>query len=230
MVAAPWSGNSASEDPTETPEAAAATASPSASPTPTSTPTPEPTPTATARPENLFAIVYVANTGGDGVSIRAACRDDARVPGAWAEGTAVRIIEPGSDACAGWTYVVGPGEGSWVRDGYLSEDQPAVVPPPSGGGGTPPPPGSPLPGTAPMFVFGTAQPGDFVLVFAGNQFCDSTIAASGIGTWGLEVGGGSECSPASGAPLIFSVNGQVAQTSGLHSYQPSASESVTLLP
>ena len=72
-----------------------------------------------------------------------------------------------------------------------------------------------------MFVFGTAQPGDFVLVFAGNQFCDSTIAASGIGT---------ECSPASGAPLIFSANGQVAQTTGLHTYKPGASESVTLLP
>ena len=70
------------EGPTETP---AATGTPSATatarPTPSSTPTPGPTPSATARPENLLAIVYIAQTGGDGVSIRDACRDDARVPG-----------------------------------------------------------------------------------------------------------------------------------------------------
>ena len=202
VVAAPWSGNSASEGPTETP---AATGTPSATatarPTPSSTPTPEPTPSATARPENLLAIVYIAQTGGDGVSIRDACRDDARVPGAWAEGSAVRVIEPGTGACDGWTYVAGPGEGSWVWDGYLSETKPAVAPRPSGGG-QPPVPGSPPPAGAPMFVFGTTTPGAFVLVFAGNQFCDSTIADGGIGAWGLEVGAGTECSPAPGALAV----------------------------
>ena len=138
------------------------------------------------------------------------------------------MIEPGTGACDGWTYVAGPGEGSWVWDGYLSETKPAVAPRPSGGG-QPPVPGSPPPAGAPMFVFGTTTPGAFVLVFAGNQFCDSTIADGGIGAWGLEVGAGTECSPAPGALLSFSVNGQITQTTGLHSYQPGANESVTLL-
>ena len=81
-----------------------------------------------------------------------------------------------------------------------------------------------------MFLFGTTTPGAFIVVFAGNQFCSSTIADGAVGLWGLEISGATECSPTSGATIVFSVNGQVAQTSGLHTYKPGGSESVTLLP
>ena len=141
LLAAACSEDAASDEATATP-AATPSARATASPTATGAASPEATATATPKPENLLAFLYIAHTGGDGVSIRDACRDDAHAPGAWAEGTAVRVIEPGTDACAGWTYVVGPGEGSWVRADYLSATPPAVKTPPgsSNAPGPPPPP------------------------------------------------------------------------------------------
>ena len=224
LLAATCGSNTASEDPepSASPPAGAATATP--------TDTPEPTSSATPSPGNLLDIVYVGNTGGDGVSLRDACRDDARIPGAWAEGTAVRIIDPGEGECAGWTFVAGPGKGSWVSDGYLTETKPAVASPPSSSGGSTPPSGTPPPsGGAAMFVFGTASPGAFIVVFAGGHFCDSTLADSAVGIWGLEVGAGTECSPATGAPLSFSVNGAVVPTAAAHTYVPGGQASVDLL-
>ena len=223
LLAAACGSSTASEDPepSASPPTAAATAAP--------TDAPEPAASATAPPENLLDIVYVGNTGGDGVSLRDACRDEARIPGAWAEGTAVRIIDPGEGEGAGWTFVAGPGKGSWVSDGYLTETKPAVAPPPSSSGSSTPPSGTPPPsGGAAMFVFGTTAPGAFVVVFAGGHFCDSTLADSAGGIWGPEVGAGTECSPATGAPLSFSVNGAAVPMAAAHSYQPGGSESVTL--
>lgn len=227
--AAPWSSDSASEVPATTPTP---TEMPTLPPTPTSTPEPTPSPT----PENRLTIVYVAHTDGDGVSLRDACSDDARVPGAWAEGTAVRVIDVGSDECAGWTYVAGPGEGSWVRDDYLSETAPAGAPPVSsggGGGGTPTSttsPAAPPSGSGPMFVSGDSSPGDLVTVFAGGSYCAFARADPAVGLWAVEIGAGTECHPAVGAALSFSLNGQAVQTASAHTYQPGGTATVTFLP
>lgn len=77
---------------------------PTATAAPTSpSETPEPAPSATATPEQRLDIVYIGNTAGTGVSLRDGCHADARIDGAWADGTAVRIINPGEGACGGWT-------------------------------------------------------------------------------------------------------------------------------
>ena len=189
------------------------------------------TASATATPEQRLDIVYVGNTAGTGISLRDGCHADARSDGAWADGTAVRIINLGEGACSGWTYFVGPGVGSWVLDDYLTATAPTVAPPSTPGGSTTtPPPASGSPAGAPMFLFGSADAGDFVAVWAGNEFCDSTIVATAGGTWGLEVGPGTECSPAPGAPLVFAVTGTDVTTVGTHTYQPGGNMHVSLLP
>lgn len=88
--------------------------------TPTPTRTPQPTPTPTATPTPSFKI---ANTDGDGVAVRDACDDAARIsaPGQGIrEGTVVEWIETGDGDCADWMYVSDPGgRETWVRSQYL---------------------------------------------------------------------------------------------------------------
>ena len=213
--------------------AAVEDASPVATAAPTSpSETPEPAPSATATPEQRLDIVYIGTTAGTGVGLRDGCHAYARIDGAWADGTAVRIINPGEGACGGWTYVVGPGVGSWVLDAYLTEVQLAVAPPstPSTPDDAAPTTPSGPPAGAPMFVFGFADAGDFVTVWAGNELCDSAIVATAGGLWGLSVGPGTECTPAPGAPLVFAVNGTGVATAGTHTYQPGGNEHVSLIP
>ena len=213
---------------------AVANASPTATaPTSPTSPseTPAPDPSATATPDRRLDIVYIGNTAGTGVGLRDGCHADARIDGAWADGTAVRIINPGEGARGGWTYVVGPGVGSWVLDAYLTDVQPTLTAPstpatPYGAAPTTPPDS---PAGAPMFLFGFADAGDFVAVWAGNEFCDSTIAAAGS-LWGLKVGPGTQCNPTPGAPLVFAVNGRGVATAGTHTYQPGGNEHVSLIP
>ena len=100
--------------------------SPDVSATPTRTPTRTPTPVAaattspTATPEPSFKI---AKTDGDGVAVRDACDDGARVsaPGEGIrEETVVELIGAGEGDCAEWMHVRAPdGRASWVRSRYL---------------------------------------------------------------------------------------------------------------
>ena len=76
---------------------------------------------------------YIGATDGGGVSIRDACRDDARVGGSWPDGAGVVVIEAGSGDCAEWSYVAGSGGASWVRDRYLVDQRPAAPAVSSGG-------------------------------------------------------------------------------------------------
>ena len=112
-------------DPTPTSQPAA-TASPTlgaaprpASPTPLPLPTPPP-----------FAVTHlIANTDGDGVAERNACRDDARTsaPGAGIpDAMAVQVLH--SD-CPGWARVVTEdGRQTWIRLRYLASVDPPVLP------------------------------------------------------------------------------------------------------
>ncbi len=63
----------------------------------------------------------IAKTGGQGVSHRTACRDDARVSelGGWPDGTEVELIEEGTGSCADWVRVRADGITSWVRNLYV---------------------------------------------------------------------------------------------------------------
>ena len=63
----------------------------------------------------------VGNTGGLGVSHRASCSDDARIPAVdgWPDGTVVTVLWVGVGPCAGWLCVESDGAVSWVREAYL---------------------------------------------------------------------------------------------------------------
>ncbi len=92
---------------------------------------PEPAPGA----QQLQAVWRViGNTGGDGVSHRNVCSDDARLSeiGGWADGTEVEVLEEGSGSCEGWLRVRAGGVTSWVREEYLVEPG-AVSPGPAPG-------------------------------------------------------------------------------------------------
>ena len=82
----------------------------------------------------VAATKYVGATGGGGVSVRDACRDDARVGGSWPDGSGVVVLEVGSGDCAEWTYVAGRGGASWVRNKYLVDTR--TSPPLTSGGGS----------------------------------------------------------------------------------------------
>ncbi len=75
----------------------------------------------------------IGNTGGDGVALRNACQDGARVGGAWPEGTTIEVIELGSAECEGWSQGRTAGVTSWVRNDYLvgleaAEGLPVMLP------------------------------------------------------------------------------------------------------
>ena len=73
----------------------------------------------------------IGNTGGDGVSHRNECADDARLSaiGGWADGTEVEVLEEGSGRCAGWFRVQANGVTSWVREQYLLDAAVVQAPP-----------------------------------------------------------------------------------------------------
>jgi hypothetical protein len=131
-----------------------------ANPTPApGQPTPTPT-TVAARPS--ASVLYIAHTAGLGVSLRDACRDDARIPGGLAEGTQVSAIpDSPAGACDGWTLVAASGEpNSWVRNEYLDAQRPPTVSGPATGasaapsGGVPPPAPAPRTPTIRAIVYG----------------------------------------------------------------------------
>ena len=116
-------------DPTPT-SRPAATGSPTlgTAPTPASpAPLPLPTPLPTPPP---FAVTHlIANTDGDGVAERNACRDDARTsaPGAGIpDAMAVQVLH---GDCPGWARVVTEdGRQTWIRLRYLASVDPPVLP------------------------------------------------------------------------------------------------------
>ena len=65
----------------------------------------------------------IGNTGGDGVSHRNECADEARLSaiGGWSDNTAVEVLADGLGRCAGWLWVEADADGvtSWVREEYL---------------------------------------------------------------------------------------------------------------
>ena len=73
----------------------------------------------------------IGDTGGDGVSHRNVCEDDARLSaiGGWADGTTVEVIAVGRGPCDGWLWVETDTVSSWVRDQYVVE--PAAAPEPT---------------------------------------------------------------------------------------------------
>jgi hypothetical protein len=75
---------------------------------------------------------YIGNTDGEGISLREACRENARSSEVWPEGTVVSVTAVGEAECAGWSYVESGQESSWVRDEYLVEERPSVAVPPPG--------------------------------------------------------------------------------------------------
>ena len=118
------------------------TATPQRTPTPTATGTAvstaalTPTPTAaTATPTP--ALLVIAGTDGDGVSVRDACDDERRIsaPGEGIpEGTTVQLISAGEGSCAEWMLIEAPdGRESWVRTRYLatSSGETTVTPTPA---------------------------------------------------------------------------------------------------
>ncbi len=194
----------------------------------TGTPQPEPSATPAATLDGQLGVVYIANTDGDGVSLRTACQEDARLADAWPEGTAVRIIEPGAEDCAAWTYVIGPRQASWVRNAYLSAAGPSG-PPAHAASDKAPGQKKQKAAREPMFVFGDSSPGTLVTVFAGGELCDSARADANAGLWALEVGGATLCDPTAGDFLTFSVEGDPVQTAGFHIYEPGGTQLVTLI-
>lgn len=94
------------------------------------------------------AVRYVANSGGLGVRYRVECQDGALYPGGFAEGDAVNLEHGGTGDCVGWSVVTKGVARSWIRDGYLSDQQPVVraaAPQgaPTGGGAVPAGSGAP---------------------------------------------------------------------------------------
>ena len=61
----------------------------------------------------------IANTDGRGVSLRSDCDDEAREPGAWADGTLIELKERGLGECSGWSFAWANGASSWIRNTYL---------------------------------------------------------------------------------------------------------------
>ena len=72
-----------------------------------------------APPSLVGALVTIGATGGDGVSLRSACRADARIAGGWADGTELEVIAVGAGECEGWTLAEARGVSSWVSNQYL---------------------------------------------------------------------------------------------------------------
>lgn len=86
------------------------------------------TSTQNATAEPTSHVMFVANTGGTGVSLRTRCEDAARVAGpGLKDGTEVAVTTVGSGACSGWALVDAAGTTTWVHLSYLQPERPAVV-------------------------------------------------------------------------------------------------------
>ena len=126
---------------TSVPTATVATTATATAPTATAT-----APTATPEVVATSPIArYVANTGGDGISLRSDCRNDARIAGAWTEGTRVEVVQVGSGDCDGWTLTASGSTETWVSNQYLASNAPSTAVRPAGSTSTP----SPNPTTSP---------------------------------------------------------------------------------
>ncbi len=80
--------------------------------------------------------LYIARTGGVGVSLRDDCLDSARRGGAIPERSEVTLIRSGSaEACEEWSQVLSASGATWVRDIYLDSERPANVVRSTGAGG-----------------------------------------------------------------------------------------------
>ena len=98
--------------------------------------------TADAGPQVLF----VANTGGTGVSLRTRCEDAARIAGpGLKDGTEVAVTTVGSGSCSGWALVDAAGTTTWVHLSYLQPERPAVVAQAPAPAFRPPAPANPQP-------------------------------------------------------------------------------------
>ena len=87
-----------------------------------STPAPRvlPTEAPTVQALSPAVLMVIANTGGEGVRARDACRDEASIPGIGiAEATRVAATAQGVGSCGGWRLVSANGRESWVRLQYL---------------------------------------------------------------------------------------------------------------
>lgn len=72
--------------------------------------------------------LYIADTGGVGVSLRDECLDSARRGGAIPERSEVTLIRNGTDGeCEEWSQVLSASGATWVRDRYLDSERPANV-------------------------------------------------------------------------------------------------------
>ena len=78
--------------------------------------------------------LVIGNTGGEGVSYRNECADDARLSenSGWPDGTEVELLEEGSKSCAGWLRVQADDVTSWVREEYVVESSGALSLPDTG--------------------------------------------------------------------------------------------------
>ena len=88
-----------------------------------STPPPEPSTEVLAEPVLLF----IGDTGGDGVSLRSDCSVEARADGGLLEGDEVLVEERGIGSCAGWSVVRAGEVTTWVEDQYLVAEQPVAL-------------------------------------------------------------------------------------------------------
>ena len=209
-TAAASPGASATVETTAEPGATAA-ASPDATPA-TALPLPDATP---AAPEMI--LLMIAFTDGEGVAVRDACADAARVsaPGRGIrEGAPVEFVEGGREECGGWTAVVdGAGRQSWVRDEYLAFAPPALTladaTAAADATATPVAP----PGTPYAMYYGLAAPGVEVAALIDGTECVTT-AANADGEWLLYVyRGACDGAARSGAVVEFTLNGALAQQS-----------------
>jgi hypothetical protein len=138
-------------------EADEATSVPTATAATETTATPTPAATAVATTSEP-AVRYVANTGGSGVSLRSACRVDARIAGAWAEGTRVEVVQVGSGSCDGWTLAASGSTETWVDNRYLGDTAATVATRPGGSTSTGGTPTGGSTGTSPTPTATTAPP------------------------------------------------------------------------
>jgi hypothetical protein len=91
---------------------------------PPSTPSTSPPQASTAEADALV----IANTGGLGVWVRSACRDDALTGDAWAEGQLVEAVATEDADCVGWRLVEVQGASSWIEERYLQPAPPSAGP------------------------------------------------------------------------------------------------------
>ena len=208
-TATPRPGSGATATAAATAEATAtqaATAPAAATPARTETPTPTPAP----RP--LF--IRIANTDGEGVAVRDACDDAARISARGEgipEGARVEFLAGGWDECDGWMQVRDDkGRESWVRAQFLAPaDEEADSPAGAASDASTPAPGDTQPQrTGPRALYyGYAPPGTTIAADIAGVECSRTVT-NAAGEWVLFVYH-RDCDGAavSNAVVRFTING-----------------------